>query len=244
MDKELKQMLDNSKIDKIYSNSLFSLKSISEDLGIWEGFSNTEKMYLENITKRDSDLNKNFQFSGSYDSTLTYGEVTRKGVEVLSEKIEKYRKVTNKDVFVDIGGGTGKLSMHLGIISNLKTLVSVELIEIRHKYAKHTYEQVSPIDNKSIFFINKNIKDFDLSIATVIFMNDVCLGKELRDSIYERIPRGCHFITSIERPECKILKEEILLDTSWKKPPEILTRENKVKYLKVNNLSKYYYYIK
>ena len=51
MDKELKQMLDNSKIDKIYSNSLFSLKSISEDLGIWEGFSNTEKMYLENITK-------------------------------------------------------------------------------------------------------------------------------------------------------------------------------------------------
>ena len=48
MDKELKQMLDNSKIDKIYSNSLFSLKSISQDLGIWEGFSNTEKMYLEN----------------------------------------------------------------------------------------------------------------------------------------------------------------------------------------------------
>ena len=226
MDKELKKMLDNSKIDRIYSNSLFSLKSISEDLGIWEGFSNTEKFYLENITKRDSDLNKNFQFSGKYDSNLIYGEVTRKGVETLSEKIEKYRKVTNKDVFVDIGGGCGKLSMHLGIISNLKTLVSVELIDIRHKYAKHTYEQVSPIDGKSIFFINKNIKDFDLSIATVVFMNDVCFSKELRDSIYERIPRGCHFITSMERPECKILKEEILLNISWK--------ENK----------KFYYYIK
>jgi hypothetical protein len=65
MDNELKKMLDNSKIDKIYSNSLFSLKSISEDLGIWEGLSNTEKFYLENITKRDSDLNKNFQFRGS-----------------------------------------------------------------------------------------------------------------------------------------------------------------------------------
>ena len=227
MDKELKQMLDNSKIDRIYSNSLFSLKSISEDLGIWKEFSDTEKLYLENITKRDSDLNKNFQFSGSYDMNLVYSEITRKGVETLSEKIEKYRKVTSKDVFVDIGGGCGKLSMHLGIISNLKTLVSVELVDIRHKYAKKTYEQVAPIDDKSIFFINKNIKDFDLSIATVVFMNDVCFSKELRDSIYEKIPRGCHFITSIERPECKILKEEILLNISWNK--------NKVKF---------YYYIK
>jgi predicted RNA methylase len=227
MDNELKKMLDNSKIDKIYSNSLFSLKSISENLGIWEGLSNTEKFYLENITKRDSDLNKNFQFRGSYDMNLVYSEITRKGVETLSEKIEKYRKVTNKDVFVDIGGGSGKLSMHLGIISNLKTLVSVELVDIRNKYAKHTYEQVAPIDDKSIFFINKDIKDFDLSIATVVFMNDVCFSKELRDSIYEKIPRGCHFITSMERPECKILKEEILLNISWNK--------HKVKF---------YYYIK
>ena len=137
------------------------------------------------------------------------------------------KKKQIQDVFVDIGGGSGKLSMHLGIISNLKTLVSVELVDIRNKYAKHTYEQVAPIDDKSIFFINKDIKDFDLSIATVVFMNDVCFSKELRDSIYERIPRGCHFITSMERPECKILKEEILLNISWNK--------NKVKF---------YYYIK
>ena len=120
MDKELKKMLDNSKIDRIYSNSLFSLKSISEDLGIWEGFSNTEKFYLENITKRDSDLNKNFQFSGKYDSNLIYGEVTRKGVETLSEKIEKYRKVTNKDVFVDIGCGDGSITHELSELYKFK----------------------------------------------------------------------------------------------------------------------------
>lgn len=227
MDKELKKMLDNSKIDRIYSNSLFSLKSISEHLGVWENFSTTEKFYLENITLRDSKLNKNFQFSGSYDTNLVYGEVTKKGVEILSEKIEKYRKVTNKDIFVDIGGGSGKISMHLGIISNIKTLVSIELLEIRHNYAKYTYDQIAPIDDKSVFFINKNIKDFDLSIATVVFMNDVFFSKNLRDSIYDKIPRGCHFITSFERPECKILKEEILINISWHK-----------------NKLKLYYYIK
>ena len=91
----------------------------------------------------------------------------------------------------------------------------------------HLLDKCIWTDLKNDEQINQVIKDFDLSIATVVFMNDVCFSKELRDSIYEKIPRGCHFITSIERPECKILKEEILLNISWNK--------NKVKF---------YYYIK
>jgi hypothetical protein len=227
MDKELKKMLDDSKIDKIYSNSLFGLKSISEHLGIWDSFSDSDKFLLENISHRDSYLNKNYQYKGKYDTNLVYGEITKKGVETIIEKINKYRKVTDKDVFVDIGSGSGKLVMHLGVKSTLKTLVGVELVEIRHKYAKHTYEQVSPIDDKSIFFINKSALDFDLSIATIIFINDVAFDNKLNESIYDKIPRGCHFITSKLIPECKILKEEILLDNSWS------TRKEK-----------FYYYIK
>jgi len=36
MDKELKLLLDNHKLDQLYKNNLFSIKSICELLGNWD----------------------------------------------------------------------------------------------------------------------------------------------------------------------------------------------------------------
>lgn len=214
MDKELKKLLDNSKLDQLYKNNLFSIKSICELLGNWDEYSPEEKLKLENITVRDSKINKNFTYKGEYDKKLVYGEVLRSGVDVIISKIDKYKKPTEKDVFVDIGSGCGKLVMHMSISSNIKTLVGVELLTQRHNYAKYIKQNIIP-DNNSVFFINKDIKDFDLSISTIVFINDLCLDNRLVLDIYESLPKGCHFILSRKINECKIMKEEFNIDVSW-----------------------------
>jgi hypothetical protein len=214
MDKELKLLLDNHKLDQLYKNNLFSIKSICELLGNWDEYSPEEKFKLENITKRDSKINRHFTYKGEYDINIAYGEVLRSGVDTIISKINKYKKPTEKDVFVDVGSGCGKLILHTAISSNIKTLVGVELLSQRYNYAKYIKEMILP-ENNSVFFINKNIKDFDLSVATIVFINDVCFENRLILDIYEALPKGCHFILSSKINNCKIMKEEFTIDVSW-----------------------------
>ena len=72
MDSELNLMLENHKLDQLYNNNLFSVKSMSQLLGTWDNYSIDEKYQLENITKRDTLINKCFTFKGSCQSNLTY----------------------------------------------------------------------------------------------------------------------------------------------------------------------------
>jgi len=226
MDKELKLLLDNSKLDQLYKNNLFSIKSICELLGIWNNYSPEEKFKLENFTQRDTTINKHFTYKGTYNTNYTYGEIIRSGVDEIINKINKYKKPTEKDVFVDAGSGSGKLILHTAILTNIKTLVGVEFVKERVSYAKYINKQIET--DKAVFFIEKDIKDFDLSIATIVFTNDVCFDINLVNEIFSKLPKGCHFITSHEIPSCKILKEEFSVDVSWGK----------------NNKLKLFYYIK
>jgi 2-polyprenyl-3-methyl-5-hydroxy-6-metoxy-1,4-benzoquinol methylase len=214
MDKEIKLLLDNSKLDQLYKHNLFSIKSICEFLGVWNNYSSDDKFKLENFTKRDTDINKHFTYKGNYNKNFTYGEILRNGADEIINKINRYRKISDKDVFMDIGCGCGKLILHTAIKSDIKTFVGIEIVPQRLRYAKSIKEEVLP-EHKSIFFIEKDVKDFDLSIASIVFMNDVCFDYDMRSDIFNRIPKGCHFITSHEIKSCKILKEEFVVDVSW-----------------------------
>lgn len=213
MDKELKILADNYKLDQLYQNNLFSIKSICELLGVWNNYTPEQKFQLENFTKRDTIINKHFDYKGVYNMNYVYGEVLRSGVETIIQKINKYKKITDKDVFVDIGSGTGKLVIHMSIKSDIKTLVGVEIVPQRVAYSKWIKEKISP--DSSIFFIEKDINNFDLSVANIVFANNICFDESLIKSIYDRIPKGCHLISAVEIPECKILKEEFTVDASW-----------------------------
>lgn len=213
MDKELKILLDNSKLDQLYNHNLYSIKSICEFLGVWDNYSPEDKFKLENFTKRDTNINKHFTYEGSYNNNFTYGEILRNGVDEIIKKINKYKKVSDKDVFLDIGCGCGKLIIHTSIKSDIKTFVGVEIVPQRLRYAKYIKEEISP-EHKSIFLIEKDIRDFDLSIASIVFMNDVCFDYDMRSDIFNRLPKGCHFITSHENVSCKILKEQFIVDVS------------------------------
>jgi len=213
MDKELKLLAENHKLDLLYKNNLFSLKSICQLLGVWDNYTPEQKFQLENFTKRDTIINKHFDYKGVYNMNYVYGEVLRSGVETIIQKINKYKRITDKDVFVDIGSGTGKLVIHMSIKSDIKTLVGVEIVPQRVAYSKWIKEKISP--DSSIFFIEKDINNFDLSVATIVFMNNICFDYTLIKSVYDKLSKGCHLISAIEIPECKILKEEFTVDASW-----------------------------
>ncbi len=221
MDKELKLLNDNYKLDQLYQNNLFSLKSICQLLNVWDSYTPEQQFQLENFTARDTNINKHFTYKGSYNTNYVYGEILRAGTDTIIEKINKYKKISDKDVFVDIGSGAGKLVMHTAIKSDIKTLVGLEIVPQRQRYSKHILDKIK-IDDKSIFFLEKDARDFDLSVATIIFMNDVCFEDSLTKEIYSRIPKGCHFITSKYINDCKILKEEFLVSVSWSKKHKFL----------------------
>lgn len=128
MHNELKLIMEDFKVDQIYKNSLFSVKSICEYLEIWNNYSDDEKLKLENFTDRDSRLNKNFSYKGKYDSNVTYGEITKKGVQTIIEKITKYKDIKESDVFLDIGSGCGKLVLQMAVKTNFRNLVGIEIV--------------------------------------------------------------------------------------------------------------------
>jgi hypothetical protein len=215
---DLKQMLIDHKIDQIYKNTLTGIKQISEHLNIWENYSIEEKYKLENLTKSDSNLNKHFQHKDKYDVNLTYSEVLKEGVDILIDKILRYKgDVSVRDVFVDVGSGCGKLSLHMGVKSNFRTIVGIEIIESRHKYANYIKSQID-LDEDKVFLINKDILDFNLEISSVIFINDIYMEDKLVDQIWNKILKGTHVIITKEQ-DCKIVKEtfEIPISGSKKK---------------------------
>ena len=108
MDKELKLLSDNYKLDQLYKNNLFTLKSICELLDVWSTYTPEQQYQLENFTARDSKINKHFTFKGNYNVNYVYGEILRSGVDLIIEKIKKHKVITNKDVLVDVGSGSGK----------------------------------------------------------------------------------------------------------------------------------------
>lgn len=217
VDKDINILLDNNKLDLLYKNNLFSIKSICIELGIWENYSHDEQFKLENFTKRDSYINNNFTYKGEYIDRFIYSEILRSGVDIIIDKINKYKKLSNNDVFVDVGSGCGKLIMHISIKSNMKTLIGVECVTERIKYSRYIKSKILSLDNDTVFFIEKDIDEFNLDMATIIFMNDVSFSDDMITSIYDRIPKGCHFITSHEIPSCKLFKEDFIVDVSWGK---------------------------
>lgn len=230
----MNQLILDNQIDTIYRESFFSLKMICQHLKIWDSYSDEEKFNIETLTRRDSLINGHFKYKKDYNDLLVYGELSKLGVSTLYSHIKNNKEVTNKDVFIDVGSGLGKLILHLGIISDFKTLVGVEYSDIRYKYSKHLQEKVGLID-KGIFLFNKDVVDFDLSISTVVFCNNVTWSNDFCESIWERIPKGCHYITY--KPVSNFIHQEIIeLQTTWMVP--------KKGNVKKPGVSEFYYYIK
>lgn len=201
-------ILDNIKIEHIWSNDLFSQKSIALKLGIWNSLSDTEQSYYERITPYEARLNGN-DFEGEFEEETIYGEITKDGVFELNKHIK-----SNEGVFYDIGSGNGKIVLQMALISNFERYVGIEIEKIRYLYSIDIKNQIG-IEN--VRFINDDILNVDISDASFIFMNDIMFKDDMRNKIFNMIPNGCFFTTFHDFEDCELL-EVLELEVEWMKP--------------------------
>jgi hypothetical protein len=181
-------ILENVKVEHIWSNDLFSQKSIALKLGIWDRFSDAEKLHYESVTPYDAILNGK-EFEGDFQEEAVYGEITKNGVFELNNHIK-----SNIGVFYDIGSGNGKLLLQMAIISDFDSYVGVGIENVR--------------------FINDDILNVDISDAGFIFLNDFMFNEEMRKKILEIIPSGCVFASVYDFDNCDLL-DNIELEVKW-----------------------------
>lgn len=201
-------ILDSIKIEHIWSNDLFSQKSIALKLGIWNSLTDTEQAYYERITPYEARLNGN-DFEGEFEEEVVYGEVTKSGVFELNNHIK-----SSGGVFYDIGSGNGKLLLQMALISDFDSYVGVEIEKIRYLYSIDIKNQIG-IEN--VRFINDDILNVDISDADFIFLSDVMFKEDMRNKIFRMIPSGCLFTSFNDFEDCDLL-EVLELEVEWMKP--------------------------
>ena len=151
---------------------------------------------------------------------FVYGEIRKAGVETIYKEISEY---SGLDTFVDVGSGTGKICLHMSMISNFENIVGIEIVTERHLYAIELQQNLGR-DFDNVTFLNDDILKIEFERPCVVFTNDVCFPNQLTKIIWDSLPVGSHFIS------CKNLGnsvKEIYLDVTWQLEP-----------------SRWYYYIK
>ena len=205
-------------IKDVYSYDLMDMKDIAIELGIWNSLTEENKEFYDNFSKSNVDEKikdrfdkyiENLEIIKESDDKLIYGEITKSGVDALLREIKKRKSITSDDVFYDIGSGNGKLPIHIALISDFTKVKGIEISDIRYLYSNHILKNtVGYIDN--IEFINDDVRNIDISDATVIFINDVLFSEEDVEHIFEKATKGTHIISFKKKSN-----DIINLDVSW-----------------------------
>ena len=146
------------------------------------------------------------------DSKFVYGEIRKAGVETIYKEISEYDGL---DTFVDVGSGTGKICLHMSMISNFENIVGIEIVTERHLYAIELQQNLGR-DFDNVTFLNDDILKIEFERPCVVFTNDVCFPNQLTKIIWDSLPVGSHFIS------CKNLGnsvKEINLNVTWQLEP-------------------------
>ena len=192
-------------IKDVYSYDLMDMKDIAIELGIWDSLTEDNKEFYDRFDK----YIENLEIIKEDDDNLIYGEITKSGVDTLLKEIKKRKSITSDDVFYDIGSGNGKLPIHIALISEFSKVKGIEISDIRYMYSNHILKNtVGSIDN--IEFINDDVRNIDISDATVIFINDVLFSEEDVEHIFEKAGKGTHIISFKKKSN-----DIVNLDVSW-----------------------------
>jgi len=121
-----------------------------------------------------------------------YGEITDIGTDVLIKSFPKY--FNNPDgVFYDLGSGKGKLSMYIASNTPLKKVCGIELHTERCNESKVKSKNLKL---NQLSFIESNFGDCDVSDATIVYTDNICMPKPILTELYQHLPKGCLVIAT------------------------------------------------
>lgn len=150
----------------------------------------------------------------------TYGEILPKSVSAILEDL----KLTENDVFYDLGSGVGKVTLQVYLESPVKKSVGVELSPTRHAYAMKVYGKLKDAgklqNNRDLVFLEENIMETKIDDATVIFLCSTCFSSELMDVLAHKIKhlkKGTKILTlkDFHKPEGLKLIKTYTLPMTW-----------------------------
>jgi hypothetical protein len=151
-----------------------------------------------------------------------YGEILPPSIDYLLSII----KLTEKDTFVDLGSGIGKICLQVFMNSEVNKIYGIEVCEHRHSIALNALKRAkreSPIlfkKDKEILFIKENFLNFDFSNATVLLMCSTCFNDDLMTILGNKINETATIRCAISlRQLCNIdrltLFKKVNILTSW-----------------------------
>ena len=141
-----------------------------------------------------------------YFGETTYGEVTNKGIDLLSEYYNKHGPLdsykVDKKTFYDLGCGVGKIVVKMAYLNKTIQSVGYEIVPERVAIAnevirKVDYDILERISIRQQDLFDKNVK---LNDACWIFISNLCLKqdkmKEFAKKLDDETPTGCVIICS------------------------------------------------
>jgi precorrin-6B methylase 2 len=163
-------------------------------LSLLKEISTSANAYAFGTSDVIQDTNKNVD--------TTYGEMMEEGVSLILSKLT----LTEQDVFLDLGSGTGRVVLQVFLEKNIKS-IGIEFIEKRYRMAEESLCQLNEKINASkVHFIKGDFFTENWSNATCVFMCNTCFTEEVMDKIMARLG------------SCKKLRYVILLKQLEKKP--------------------------
>jgi hypothetical protein len=223
MDDIVKRIQNFELIKTLYSHTLFDIESICDEYGYWDSLTEEEKTEYKEISKRKKEEAVKYlktEEAWEYVSKLkelktTYGEIKKKGVDTFYNFISQRVDINQKSVFYDIGSGHGKIVLHMSLISNFGKFVGVEIDKVRYMYSEYIKSQINDSDN--VIMINDDVRNIDISDATVVFMNDLLFDDSDIEFIISKLKPGTHLVSISDN---SLTPDEILMiQPDWQDTP-------------------------
>ncbi len=223
MDDIVKRIQNFELIKTLYSHTLFDIESICDEYGYWDSLTEEEKTEYKEISKRKKEEAVKYlktEEAWEYVSKLkelktTYGEIKKKGVDTFYNFISQRVDINQKSVFYDIGSGHGKIVLHMSLISNFGKFVGVEIDKVRYMYSEYIKSQIN--DSDDVIMINDDVKNIDISDATVVFMNDLLFDDSDIEFIISKLKPGTHLVSISDN---SLTPDEILMiQPDWQDTP-------------------------
>ncbi len=166
-----------------------------------------DKKILEEIYKINPFSVENKTIFPNYlgEKAYTYGELTVNGTNTFIESFHQY--INQDTVFYDLGSGVGKMVIHIGLQCPVKKSIGVEFSKERHEMAIQLKETYTSHKNNIELYCDSFLS-YDISDATLIYVDDTCMEGEIFEKVYGKVPSGCVFtFKKSERHPC--IKEKV-----------------------------------
>jgi SAM-dependent methyltransferase len=146
--------------------------------------------------------------------------------EILYPSVEKLLSIipfTNKDIFLDLGSGKGRLVIQIFLNTSVKKTYGIELSPELHQQAIRAADKLLPNfndKNRELTFLHGNFLTMPLPDATIVMINSTCfdqpmlhqLGKIINEKTSIHTVLTSRPINTLER---LTFKKTISIECSW-----------------------------